>query len=198
MEFVVRSLVTKYVPELEEQVEIVSAGTDAREGASSCPTIMGLVGAEGWSGTATPLTVELVESADLILTATSEHADAVVALSPAARTRVFPYRQAVAVGHWVLEGSALKVAKRKAIGEVVERDFNNPVTLVEPLPADGVDQLRWLVGELDAFRGVAPVTLEPLVAEVRAMDLPDPHVLGDELHGIVAAEIVGLPVPENT
>lgn len=193
MEFVVGQLVRQHVPELVDQIEVVSAGTAAVEGAPSCRTIMSLIGAMDdageWNGTSQQLTTELIESADVIVAATSDHADAVVQLVPGVRTRVFPFRQAAAVGRWILEGPALEVAKRKASGEVIERDFNDPVTLVEPLPAGGVDQLRWLVDELDAFRGVAPVVLKPLVAEVGPLDLPDPHVLGDELHEVVAGEI---------
>ncbi len=113
------------------------------------------------------LTRAMVESADLILTATRELSSGVAGLSLASRPRTFTLMRAAASAAWVAW-------------------FVTSETLppgAAPLPPAGDREARWawLVGELDAARGQAPVLSSGPGAEVD--DVPDPHA-GETDHEI--------------
>ena len=58
-----------------------------------------------------PLTFELVQWADLILTAAREHQAAVLAIDPSARTRTFTIRQAGRLSQWLVASGMLAAAR---------------------------------------------------------------------------------------
>ena len=77
------------------------------------------------------------------------------------------------------------MAVRKTLGELIDNDFSRPETLTDPLPVDPLARLRWLVVQMDAARGLAPApTATKLPYGVE--DIPDPHVLGFNLHEMSA------------
>ena len=72
----------------------------------------------------------------------------------------------------------------------------DPRNDVEPMP-DAAGRGRWLVSELDAARGMAPVAPEQPArrrrrdsgADMHPDDVPDPHVLGMSWHDTAARQI---------
>lgn len=75
---------------------VVSAGTRAQDGAAMDATAAEMseaLGGDPARHTATYLTEEVVEAADLVLTASAEHRAAVATLSPRASRRSFTLRQ---------------------------------------------------------------------------------------------------------
>lgn len=176
-------------------VEVRSAGVAAVVGAPGCPVAPALVGRTHASQ---PLTVELVQWADLILTAAREHQAAVLALDPSARTRTFTIRQSGRLAQWLADLDMIAAAQSG--GQYPEGD---PRTHVVPLPA-AADRGRWLVSELDAARGMAPITApdakthrrrRAASADLHPDDVPDPHVLGITWHDAAAQQIEDATAP---
>jgi protein-tyrosine phosphatase len=145
-------------------IEVRSAGTRAIDGAPGCSLAPALAGhaAEHQS---TPLTGELVAWADVILAAARDHRSAIVILDPTARARTFTIRQAGRIAAWVLEAGIVDAGRERgaaeasgtAAGWAVQFGPGDPRADVPALPADPDDRWRWLVGELDASRGMAPM-----------------------------------------
>ncbi|MEI2785754.1 MAG: hypothetical protein V9E82_08665 [Candidatus Nanopelagicales bacterium] len=168
-------------------VASASAGTRAVVGAPGCTVP---------SHRSAPLSPEAVEWADLVLTAAREHQAGVVEIDPQARQRTFTIKQAGRLSQWLL--SAGMVAAARAPGQYPEGD---PRRFVAPLPTVG--RTEWLVAELDAARGMAPVPVEPGMAGRRRRrtetphpdDIPDPHVLGDEWHPVAREQIMAATGP---
>ena len=160
-------------------VLVASAGTRAVVGAPGCSDP---------SHRSVPLSPEAVAWADLVLTAAREHQGPVVEIDPPARQRTFTIKQAGRLSQWLL--SAGMVAAARAPGQYPEGD---PRRFVVPLPTTG--RTEWLVAELDAARGMAPVPVEPAGRRRRRTetphpdDIPDPHVLGDEWHPVAREQI---------
>lgn len=182
-------------------VEVRSAGTAAVAGAPGCTLAPLLAGSEH---TSQPLTAELVQWADLVLTAGREHQAGVVGLDPGARTRTFTMRQAGRLAQWLLNARMPAAARERAAApEGWESRFepDDPLRHVAPMPAG--DRAAWLVPELDAARGYAPAPPpEPptgrrrrRAAPMHPDDVPDPHVLGSEWHGTAAEQITTAAVP---
>ena len=169
-------------------VEVRSAGVAAAVGSPGCAMAPALAGRTHASQ---PLTFELVQWADLILTAASEHQAAVLAIDPSARTRTFTIRQAGRLSQWLVASGMLAAARSG--GPFAPGDPRNDV---EPLP-DAAGRGRWLVSELDAARGMAPVAPEQPArrrrrdsgADMHPDDVPDPHVLGMSWHDTAARQI---------
>jgi len=90
-------LLTARLGKSQELFRVTSAGTAARPGAAMDPVAAALLGGLGGDprGTvASRLTAELVENADLVLGAATEHRDAAVRLSPVwALRRAFTLRE---------------------------------------------------------------------------------------------------------
>jgi len=180
-------------------VEVRSAGTAAVAGAPGCTVAPLLAGIEHASQ---PLTRELVQWADLVLTAAREHQAAVVGLDAGARSRTFTLRQAGRLAQWLLDTDVAAVARERAVVPDGDRfGPDDPRSHVAPMPAG--DRSAWLVAELDAARGyAAPPPPEPAtgrwrrrVTPVPPDDVPDPHVLGSEWHGPAAEQITAAAVP---
>ncbi len=170
-------------------VIVASAGTHASPGAPSCDISLAHVGRASREQTARQLTGEMLADADLVITAERKHADAVASISTEFGRRCFPARVAARLATWVVTEGSLDVAVRKAAGEVIEPDFASPQTLADPLPVGDLARLRWLVAEMDGSRGLAPTPPAgnlPYGVE----DIPDPHVLGFNLHEMSAEMIL--------
>ncbi len=170
-------------------VVVSSAGTHATPGAPSCDISLAHVGHASREQTARPLTGAALVDADLIITAERKHSNAVASVNSAYGSRCFPARVAARLAVWVVASGALEVGVRKARGEHMAPDFTRPETLTDPLPTAPLDRLRWLVTEMDGARGLvsAPAATNlPYGVE----DIPDPHVLGFNLHEMSAEMIL--------
>jgi protein-tyrosine-phosphatase len=140
-----------------------------------------------------PLDPQALAWADLVLTAARDHQRGVLATDPAARPRTFTLTQAGRLSQWLLDAGMLDAAV--AAGRYPPED---PRSLVAPLPSG--DRAQWLVGELDAARGMAPAPPAAPAARRRWWgsapavpahpdDIPDPHELGTQWHEPAAAQI---------
>lgn len=161
-------------PELG-RVEVHSAGTHALAGAQGCRVAVPL--ADHWAEhRATQLTSELTGWADLILPMSREHRAAISALDPSTRSRTFTLRQAGRIADWLLASGAPLAA-----GDVVAQLDAGRGHLPAEEPAAQVGSARrW------GFSG----RRRPGVAEpVHADEVPDPHVLGTQLHPVAADRI---------
>jgi protein-tyrosine phosphatase len=170
-------------------VVVGSAGTHATPGAPSCDIAQAHVGRSSRDQTALQLTGEMLAEADLVITAERKHADAVASVGMEFSRRCFPARAAARLATWVVDSGSLEVAIRKTSGEVIERDFAHPESLSDPLPLDPAARLRWLVAQMDGGRGLAP---SPPAGNLPygVEDIPDPHVLGFNLHEMSAEMII--------
>ncbi len=204
---------------LGDLIEVTSAGVAAIPGAPMCPEAAELLDAPTPPG-ASPhasrrLTAELVTGADLVLTADRGHLGAAGALAPGRRARLYTLRQAATLLEWVIGGSGvLDIARLRAAGGAPDLDPLDPLVQVPALPESLDDRLAWLLDELDAARGTAPVggptfrrplapaggapgggSREPLPWD--ADDVGDPHELGFEYHPdsvgliVAAAQSIG-------
>lgn len=167
---------------------VESAGTGAIDGQPACDLSSALVGefvAREYGGAtgrapdpagssahrSRPVTTEMLTQADLVVALDRSHRAELARLEAAARTRTFTLRQAARLSQ--------VVAGYTAHGQVPPG--------APPVPADPEARLRWWVAELDAARGTAMATPEPETRQVPLSwhpdDVPDPHVLGYQIHG---------------
>ncbi|MGB7983488.1 MAG: hypothetical protein WCF36_22135 [Candidatus Nanopelagicales bacterium] len=142
-------------------VEVRSAGTLAIPGLPGCAVAPALVGVCE-EHRSQPLTRELTEWADLLLPAALDHRSAIATLNPAVRSRTFTIRQAGRIAHWLVESGMVRAAWERAERVGDERwadsfERGDPRIDVEPMPADSAARIDWLVGELDAARGMTAV-----------------------------------------
>ena len=175
-------------------VQVSSAGVAARPGAAACglstALVAGLLDPDSPElvthrepHSARLLTAELVAASDLILTADRSHRNRVAELAPRARKRTFTVLQAARMAEWIcVDGSVLAVSDSRAAGVGVELEPGDHLHGVPALPPDPLDRLAWLVEEMDAARGIAPI---PAGAGGvwDADDVPDPHIVGFGIHG---------------
>lgn len=178
---------------LDDDVGVDSAGVAAVEGKPACELSSSLVNqllAHRDAGdpalesllaghVSQLVATSLVTEADLVLALDRGHRAELARLSPTARPKTFTLRQAASLARVV--GAYL------AAGEL-------PVG-APPMPVDAVPRLRWWVGELDAARGLIPQpshTTEATQDDSASWhpdDVPDPHVMGSEIHGAAIALI---------
>jgi protein-tyrosine-phosphatase len=134
------------------------------------------------------LTADLIDAADLVLTAAREHRAEVVSMSAQARPKTFTVRQAGRLAQWLLDAGMVEAARR----DDVLYEQGDPRMVVAPLPQGDQARTAWLVDELDAARGMAPAPSEPepqrrwgrrATDDQHPDDVPDPHVLGMGWHG---------------
>lgn len=176
------------------RIRVSSAGTHAHVGAPSCDISLAHVGCGSREQTARELSVGVLRDADLIVTAERKHANVVASLDPSLGSICFPVRAAARLARWVVADGVLDVGIRKAAGEAIDRDFAEPATLTDALPVGDVERLRWLVAQCDGFRGLAPLPA-PTKLPYGVDDIPDPHVLGFNLHEM-SAEMITNAVTE--
>lgn len=186
-------------------VEVSSAGVAARPGAPMCSDAAALLAESRLAGgpsesgpdaghVSRRLSAAALLQADLVLTADRGHLGAAGALAPQCRSRLFTIRQAAALLDWVIGGSGvLEVARLRASGVDPELDALDPLVEVPALPPVATARLDWLMAELDAARGTAPLAAPAYRlatgADRQAIALPwesddvgDPHELGFEYH----------------
>ena len=195
-------------PELAD-IEVRSAGTAALPGSPGCSVAPALAG-HAADHRSQRVTRELVEWADLILPAARDHRPAIVELAPAARSRVFTMRQAGRSADWLMDSGMVAAARERA-GAAGPADADWPAAFPEgdpradvlALPVEPGERVAWLLGEMDAARGMAAAPREALDEGVpqpeqrgrfgrrrdttdtnsaHPDDVPDPHVLGMDLH----------------
>jgi hypothetical protein len=119
----------------------------------------------------------------LILTADRGHRNRVAELAPAARNRTFTLLQAARTAAWICaDGSVLAIADARAGGQQIDLEPGDHRAGVPALPPEPLDRLAWLVAEMDAARGIAPIP-EGIAGVWDADDVPDPHVVGFGIHG---------------
>lgn len=182
-------------------VTVTSAGTAAIDGQPACDLSSALVGefvareyggATGGASDAAGssnhrsrrVTAEMLAQADLIVALDRSHRAELARLDAASRTRTFTLRQAARLSE--------VVAGYTAHGQVPPG--------APPVPEDQEARLRWWVAELDAARGTAAPVPEPESRSVPLTwhpdDVPDPHVLGYQIHGatsnLIEEEILSL------
>lgn len=170
-----------------ESVEVESAGVAAADDLPMCEVADTLSAARlgsGGSHRSRPVTAEIAESADLILAADRGHRTAVGRLAPSTRARVFTLRQAARLAEWVTTDSGvLEFAAGRAAGAEPDLPEDDPRAQVPPLPEDREQRLVWLISEMDAARGMAPLdvdTGEP--SDWHPEDIVDPHATDWQLH----------------
>jgi protein-tyrosine-phosphatase len=150
-------------------IEIGSAGTRARRGRPLHPFTAAALERRGITPVpfgSSPLEPSAVEAADLVLTMTAEHREAVVSTSPRAMHKVFTLREAAVLSHHlptdVLAGhpglrpgqafaAALAVARRSARGRLTRLDIEDPIEGPPELHARVVAEIA------DALSAVLPV-----------------------------------------
>lgn len=155
-------------------IEITSAGVTALPGSPGCATSGALVAELGppsssrrdGEHTSRAVTAALVDGADVIFALDRSHRAALAQLSPAARARTFTLRQAA--------GLSADVSGYLTGGSVPPG--------ADPMPDDTGARLHWWVTELDAARGRGAIPPTDPPPEWDPADVPDPHVVGDELH----------------
>ena len=148
-------------------IEVRSAGTAALPGSPGCSMAPALVG-HAADHRSQPVTVELVEWADLILPAARDHRPVIVELAPSARSRMFTIRQAGRIADWIMDAGMVAAARARAEasgpGAPDRADgfpVGDPRADVLPLPAEPSERLEWLLGEMDAARGMSTASPEP-------------------------------------
>lgn len=195
-----------------DAIEVASAGVAAIEGLPGCELAPALQ-PDAWAvHRSRRLTVELVEWADLILSATKEHRGAVVQTCPSARDRIYTILQAGQIAEWLCRPAGnIEVARARATEPlapwVAELGPTDSRFQVPALPVTQAERWRWLVMEFSASRGLAPLPAAPIseqepkrrgwrrradkepTRDSDPLDLADPHTDGLELHGLVAVQI---------
>lgn len=175
------------VPDLPQGfVSVSSAGTDALQGQPTCRIVSEALNLDDVGKTSVRLTSEMVQRADLVVTADSGHISKVIALNPSSRGKIFTLRQVAAYAEWITREGALDVASAKASGLDVPPDMSDTKSLVEPLPVELEARLDWLVVELDAARGAVSPEGRSEEGTYEVADIPDPHELGQRFHSDAA------------
>ncbi len=168
-------------------IDVQSAGTHAIAGAPSCDISLDMVGEPNRDLLSRELSETDLVDVDLVITAARSHLSVVVALRPGLRPVCFTARQAGRLATWVVQSGALDVGQQKAAGAEVVINREVPATLAEPLPLGTLARLRWLVTEMDAARGLAPIGHDEVGLSADDVDdIPDPHVVGFEEHRLSA------------
>jgi len=172
----------------ESLVQIHSAGTDAIAGTAGCELSLAYAGSAEPDFESRVLTAELLDEVDLVLIATWQHSAKIVPLQPQIRSRCFPLRLAARLATLVVASQALPIAVAKASGEQIDSETAGQLAMVAALPGDAAGRLRWLVSEMNEARGIAPRPPEDNLP-YGIDDIPDPHVLGYNLHELSATMI---------
>jgi protein-tyrosine phosphatase len=146
-------------------ISVKSAGVAAFTGDPLCPQAATKLDVDPFRHAAREVTPHMLIEADLILAVDREVRGATARLVPSRRPRLFTLRQA----------SALGIALAPHISDGTLPDG------APPLPEGTAARLSWLVGELDAGRGMLAARPE------RDADIADRH--GPASHGATLAEV---------
>ncbi|MBP7973042.1 MAG: hypothetical protein KAZ48_09595 [Candidatus Nanopelagicales bacterium] len=164
---------------------VSSAGIQALVGAPSCDISLAMVGQADRAETARLFTLDPSNRPDLILGAARSHVSAAIGFDPKLRSITFTLLQACRLADWIVNDGPLEMGIRKLHGEVIDPDRTQPLTLTPALPAEVGRRLVWLVSEMDAARGLPPLPLQ-MPEPHHVDDIPDPHILGYNLHRMSA------------
>ena len=135
-------------------IEVRSAGTEAIDGAGArwrSPRI---------EHQSQRLTAELLSWADLILPAARDHRRAILEMDPTSRTRTFTVRQAGRIADWLVESGIVQAERERgrrpeeAAAWVERIPPGDPRRDRNALADDPERRWPWLVGEMDAARGL--------------------------------------------
>lgn len=156
------------------ELRITSAGTHVLETMPMCDEasnfVLALGAAPALDVPSRELTVDALQTADLVLTSDVQVRSDVVALSPDARSNTFTLTQAGAgAAHLLTHDLVRRAREAHAAGlpHVVERDGEETIIVAGALRTGLPDAAQWLAEELAAARGVAPPD--------RGLDIPDAH-----------------------
>lgn len=168
------TLVGRWAAGIPSADEIVSgsAGVLAYPGDPMCPQAANRAGVDPFRHAARELTASQLLDADLIVTADREQRGAAARLAPPCRQRLFTLRQAAALG--------ISLAPTLLSGAIPEG---------APAPPRGATaRLQWLVGEMDAARGLLAAQPES-AADIVDRHGPGPH---DDAFSEVATAVASL------
>ena len=149
--------------------------TDSDSGSASGGLLEDVRAARGATRPAVPehasrqVTEAGLRPADLVLALDREHRSSLARILPGSRPKTFTLRQAAVL--------ATHVRDSISVGEL---PLGAP-----PMPAaDEINaRLRWLVAEMDAARGMGSQPTENDSPEAwHPLDVPDPHVIGYQIH----------------
>ncbi len=163
------------------EITVASAGTSALVDSPGCELSLAYAGTAQADHRSRALTPQILGEVDLVLTAAWAHSSVTVAMAPRLRDKVFPIRLAARLASYVVGSQALDIARAKARGEQIDAEDVGNLAMVPALPEDQVGRLRWLVSEMHEARGLAPRPAEDNLP-YGVDDIPDPHVLGYNLH----------------
>ena len=138
------------------EITVDSGGTHAFEGALSCDISLAMVGETGRVRTARQVNAEMLNNADLIITAEGRHVDSVLELAPEMRGVIFTARQAALVA-----------------GQI-----------------ERADDLADFVAQLNELRDQLPPPAQSSSLPHDPYDIPDPHVVGYNIHRMSADYIL--------
>jgi protein-tyrosine phosphatase len=172
----------------KERVRVISAGTSAFPGALPSKQAVQAMGEEGidlGGQQATPLTVQLIEEADLVLTMTQSHREQILRMAPEAMGKVFllkEFSQNPEEARWTLERQQ---DIHKAIHDKQADFFRRHGAAVESLNDEKeriIRRLKDVEGELQRYEAqlLEELTeerqaLEDLEATVASLEVSDPY-----------------------
>lgn len=156
------------------QLVVTSGGTHAIKGAPSCGISLAMIGESERAETSRGLIGSDIADADLVVCAARTHVAAVVSAHPSAQSATFTAREAARAAQWVIANRGLDVAG------------------LTP-----VERLRWLVRQLASARSAMPVLPQSEHLAHEPDDIPDPHVVGYNVHRM-SADLTVAAVAELT
>lgn len=153
-------------------IEINSRGTHAQSGEKRCEVASNRFEISD-SGVSALFTGDDPNTQGLIFAMEQQHVRFLVQSFPKLRSRIFPLAQAVEIlakiYDGIVDGSLFTPADPEAVGFVAP-----------PLPTDLADRWTWLIGELDANRGLISTTKSILTSG--DFDIGDAHVPDGPTH----------------
>jgi len=157
-------------------MEFASVGVKAISGSDRCEASATFVG-ESYKESSKELNEVDLSQQDLILTMDRTQRGHVVSANPGARSRIFTMIEVVQLLDFITGPDlALDVASGSEIAETSDYELDQ----VPPLPDDSLGRWKWLLAELDAWRGQIPVGSDPDPTSL--IDIPDPHDHQEDLH----------------
>ena len=167
---------SKIISESNINIEVSSAGTNAVQGSKRCEASSAITGPHVGEGSV-ELTTDLIRDSNLILATGKTQRGLIVKAAPRDRNRIYTLRECASLAEYITSaGLALDAAS----GLVNLEESVIDLEQVPALPALPSERVRWFLGELDAWRGQTPVTVDDVNGD--ALDIPDPHDARNDIH----------------